>query len=120
MSGHNLFNSDCALPSLELRKLWAGIILCFQNIHQLIALDFKSFFILDNNSRTRGHNFKLKLLNFKTTLRQNFFSIRVVPIWNSLPSDIVNSATLKSFKARLKVHDLPHFLKRNFDNIDTV
>jgi len=99
----------CALPSLELRRLWADIILCFKIIHKLIALDFKSFFILDNNSRTRGHNFKLKLPNFKTTLRQNFFSIRVVPIWNSLPSDIVNSATLKSFKAKLKVHDLSNF-----------
>ncbi len=37
----------------------------------------------------------------KMELRRHFFTQRVVDVWNSLPSDVVNSASVNIFKNRL-------------------
>jgi ribonuclease P/MRP protein subunit RPP40 len=50
---------------------------------------------------TRGHEFKLFPSPAKTSLGQNSFSVRVVKLWNSLPSTLVNAKTVNSFKNRL-------------------
>jgi hypothetical protein len=39
----------CGLPSLELRRLWSDLVLCFNIFHGLICLNFNDFFVLDNN-----------------------------------------------------------------------
>jgi hypothetical protein len=105
----------CALVSLELTRLRTDIILCYKIVHNIISLDFSDFFVFDNHGITRGHAFKLKLPNFKTNLRHKFFSVRIVPVWNSLPNALVDCPSIISFKKCLKSHDLSHFLKRNFD-----
>ena len=51
-------------------------------------------FAVDNNSITRGHNFKLKKPLFKLIICQYFFNNRVVNNWNSLPFDVVNANPL--------------------------
>ena len=58
-------------------------------------------FAVDDNSITRGHNFKLKKLPFKTTMRLHFFNNCVVNNWNNLPFDIVNATSINSFKNKL-------------------
>ena len=50
---------------------------------------------------TRGHNFKLFVPRALSDIRTRFFSVRVVPLWNSLPDRIVSAATLSSFKRLL-------------------
>jgi len=40
-----------------------------------------------------------------------FFASQVVPVWNSLPSNIVNFSTLSKFKTSLFLVDLSKFLK---------
>ena len=56
---------------------------------------------VDNNSITRGHNFKLKKPSFKAKIRQHFFNNHVVNNWNSLPFDAVNATSTNSFKNKL-------------------
>ena len=41
-----------------------------------------------------------------TNTRRNFFANQVVKTWNSLPEDIVTSATLITFRHRLNHFDL--------------
>ena len=55
----------------------------------------------DVDSITRGHSLKLKKLSVKTSVRQNFFAVRVVNAWNSLPEAVVSAPSLNSFKNRL-------------------
>jgi hypothetical protein len=105
----------CVLPSLELRRLRADLIFCFKIVHNLISLNMTDFFVFDNYNKTRGHNLKLRVSTFKTTLRQNFFPNRIVPVWNSLSSSVVNCPTVKNFKNSLLTVDLSPFLKRKFD-----
>ena len=59
----------------------------------------------------RGHNFKLSLPKHSSiSFKQNFFSYRVVFIWNKLPSTIVNSTSLQIFKSNLDKFDLSELL----------
>jgi len=105
----------CSLTSLELRRLPADVILCYKIVNSLISLIFADFFVFDVNSRTRGHNLKLCLPKFKTQCRQKFFSVRVCPVWNSLPCCLFNYKSLDVFKRELLNVDLSKFILRNVD-----
>ena len=50
----------------------------------------------------RGHSLKLEKNFCRTTLRQHFFSNKVVNDWNRLPEDVVSASSLQSFKRKLR------------------
>jgi len=52
---------------------------------------------LANNSR--GHSLKLHLPGCRRRERRGFFSIQVVPLWNSLSESTIKAETPNSFKA---------------------
>ena len=56
---------------------------------------FKKFFKL------AGHSLKLYKPRCHTTLRQNFFSIRVINEWNKLPQSVIKAPSVNAFKNRL-------------------
>ena len=58
----------------------------------------KSFFELDQKKSTRGHHLKLVKPRHKTHKRNQFFSARVVDLWNSLPEHIISSDNINIFK----------------------
>ena len=65
-------------------------------------IDFKKFFELaDATIWLRGHSLKLYKLRCRTTLRQNFFSIRVINEWNKLPQSVIEASSVNAFKNRL-------------------
>jgi len=54
---------------------------------------------------TRGNSNKLLVKRCRYELRQNFFSNRIVNMWNSLPGYVVMSDTnINTFKNRLDAH----------------
>ena len=61
-----------------------------------------NIFFIDNDTRTRKHNFHLKIRkHVSKNIALNFFSRRVINYWNSLKPDIVNSNNLNIFKRKL-------------------
>ena len=98
------------LQSLEHRRLIHDLILCYNIIHNRIAITQNDFFQLSSNTNTRGHPFKLTIPLTRTNLRKYFFSSRVIPIWNSLPANIVNASTSSLLKKLISGHDLSLFL----------
>jgi hypothetical protein len=105
----------CELPTLELRKIWHDLVLCYKIIHKQIDLDFDNFFEFERSKfNTRDHPYKLRIPKILNVTRKNFFAIRVLPIWNSLPSHIVTSETVTAFKKLLKTADLSKFLLRDY------
>jgi len=50
---------------------------------------------------TRGNNYNLVNHSFHYDLRKNFFSARIVNIWNILRNSVVDASTVNAFKARL-------------------
>ena len=51
--------------------------------------------------KTRGHRFKVRRERFKRDLSGNFFTQRVVRIWNELPEKVVEAGPKASFKKHL-------------------
>ena len=91
------------IPTLAYRRLRGSMIEVYKMINVYDPevtppLDIRSY-------RTRGHNQRLyvKPAN-KLHPKHHSFQHRVVNPWNSLPSDVVNSPNLDTFKNRLDKH----------------
>ena len=106
----------CGLCSLELRRLRTDVSLCYQIINGLVALNLKKNFEPSPNRITRGNKQKLVLPKTRLATRSNFFACRVVPVWNSLPNDVILSSSYSSFKSQLERVDLSVHLKRSLDS----
>ena len=90
------------LTTLEDRRIRGDLIEVYKMIHGLTNIDCTQFFTINQNrsgASTRGHQYRLTVPQVRTERRRNFFSIRVVKHWNNLPADVVNSASLNSFKS---------------------
>ena len=103
------------LESLELRRIYNDMTMVFKIVHKFIDLkdsDLLTMFNTTNNSvTTRGHAFKLKTRSFRLDIARNHFCNRVVPLWNSLPSNIVNKRSPILFKAALRNIDFTRAIK---------
>ena len=86
----------------ETRLLRTDLTEVLKIVRELSAIKHETFFQLDNNGRTRGHQWKLKKRHSNADLRQHFFSERVINIWNSLDKDTVAATSINSFKGHLQ------------------
>jgi len=93
---------NLGLWSLEARRYRSDLIEVYKMLHGKSAVNFNDFFVLDESGCTWGHSFKLKKRRFNTDLRQNFFSERIVNLWNALDDDLVCSSSLNIFKSGLR------------------
>jgi len=56
---------------------------------------------IERQYNTRNHRFALQHSHIHYDIHKFSFSNRIIPLWNSLPDNIVSSPTLNTFKARL-------------------
>ena len=68
-------------------------------------IDYRSYFELSQNERTRGHSLKLIKRRCNGELRRHFFTQRVIDSGNSLPQIVVDADTINTFKNRLDEFD---------------
>ena len=87
--------------------------LCYKIMFGLIDVDSSKYFTLRQAdcASTRGNPYKLLCSNCHTDLRYNFFSERVVAIWNSLSPSNVSFNNLIAFKSTLKNINLRIFTR---------
>ena len=90
------------LQSLYYRRDRGDMVECYKMTHE--SYDMETRLKLDNDTTRRGHSLKFKMTASNKEVRHNFFSIRVVSKWNSLPEDVVAAPSLNSFKNRLDKH----------------
>jgi hypothetical protein len=88
---------------LDYRRLRGDMILTYTLFEHGLAA---SFFTLDSNRTRRGHDRKLFKVRARTFTRQQFFSLRVVSAWNSLPQAVVTASSKSQFKLLLDAHFL--------------
>ena len=81
------------LSTLDYRRK-RYIIQVFKIIHKIDDIDMNKFFTFTDNSQLRGHNLKLNKPRVNKSIRLNSFAMRTIPVWNNLPSEIVNSKTV--------------------------
>ena len=91
---------DMNIPSMTYRKLRGDLIECYKVTHHIYKLQ-DCLLELSSNFSTRGHNYKLEKKRCNTTLRQKFFTQRVVDRWNRLPAQVVEAPCVNTFKNNL-------------------
>ena len=62
----------------------------YKMIKGMDKVDVERMLPLVGHSRTRGHNLRIRGSKFKTELRRNYFSQRVVNLWNSVDAGTVS------------------------------
>ena len=95
------------MTSLAERRKKFDLIQTFKILNGHDRVDASIWFntVGDNANRlTRNTVYSKNLVatRSRTDIRKNFFSNRVVNLWNSLPTDVKNARTVKIFKARLE------------------
>ena len=89
------------LTTLEKRRRRGYLIETYTISKGFEDIDYKIFFEYSDTG-TRSNTCKLKKRgHWRTLVRANTFSVRVVNSWNSLPEDVVNAPTISLFKSRL-------------------
>jgi len=56
--------------------------------------------------------FKLYKTHSSTSTRANFFSERIINVWNALPTDVVDFSSLFKFRSSVLKLDLSRYIKR--------
>ena len=90
------------LPSLKYRRTRGDLIETFKLLQGETNLNLKDFFQLrPNSSTTRNPEFKIFKEYAKTRTRCNFFSNRIINIWNSLSMETKLSKDILTFKKNI-------------------
>ena len=89
-------------PSHTYRRNRGDAFEVYKHLHGIYNVDCSDLLPLHESSSlvTRGHSLKLTIRSSRTQLRQNFFSNRVVKLWNNLPEEVVMALTVNCFKGR--------------------
>ena len=102
------------MKTLEERRLITDVVLLYKILNGFIDIPpeeqfKKSDFYCKYN--LRRHNHCLKTLSIsKTNIKNNFFSNRIIQIWNKLPGELVESKSLRCFKSVLKDIDFNKYI----------
>ena len=100
---------ELGLDSLQTRRAKLDLIQTYKIVHNHDRVEKDTWFKLiniDRPHRTRlaQAGLCLESKRAKTDLRANFFSHRVIRMWNSLPPDWRKSGSVAAFKFKLKKH----------------
>ena len=77
------------LFSLEQRSLRGELIKVCKIMRDMDRVDKEQLFPLVEGPVTRGHRFKVRAGGLVGDVRENFFTQRVVMVWNALPARAV-------------------------------
>ena len=61
-------------------------------------------FLVAHSNRTGSNGLKLECRKFHTSMQKNFFKVRVMDHWNTLPREAVESPALEIFKTQLDAY----------------
>ena len=95
---------DLDLISLVQRRLRGQLIEVCKYLTEFTTACARGLFDYDLNDRTRNNGAKLIVKHFNTSVAQHFFPIKITTTWNALPSEVVSSRTVNSFKNSLNKH----------------
>jgi hypothetical protein len=92
---------NLGLDSLQYRRVKLDLVFCFKLLHGLVNVNANDFVVLSRNNNLRGNQCKL-IKPIATSARDaNFFSNRIINIWNSLLNSVVNADRVSCFYRRL-------------------
>ena len=105
--------SFLGIDSLELRRLRADLLFMYKLVFGLLNVNVADFSITRISNSRRGHCHKLYLPTCKSNIRYNYFSHRVIRVWNRLPEK-TNFQSFNAFRETLTSEILIKFCKVYF------
>ena len=102
------------LESLELRRIRADLIFAYKIMFGLVDVNSENIFTVRASNSRRRHNYNLYLPYSKSTVRYNYFTLRVGRTWNALPCDDVDFSSLRAFRNSLTAKVMVQFCRLNF------
>ena len=91
------------IPTIAYRHARGDMIELYKYMHGVYRTGSNLLKFAKEN-KTRGHSFKLPTQVCVTRVRHDFFSQRVVCMWNNLPESVVASSSTNVFKKQLDAH----------------
>ena len=95
------------LERLDVRRLRANLISTYKIVFGLTCLNFNELFQFSPSQRTRGHEYKLRVVGASSETRKHYFAVRVVLPWNGLPLN-TDFSSISHFKNCIEKLDLTH------------
>ena len=89
------------LPTVGYRRIRGDMIETFKILSNIYDSRVTNFLSKNNFSTSRGHKFKLFIQHENFNIRKWFFSIRIVDIWNRLPSSVAIAPSVICLEKRL-------------------
>ena len=90
------------LTTLKTRRLRFDLICVYRILKGLMTVDQSIF--TPSSRISRSHPLKLNVNFSRLDIRQNFFSQRIVSVWNDLPVTCVEACDVSSFKRALDLY----------------
>ena len=102
----------CNLEFAELCHMHANLIMLYKIFNGHICINLDNCICLSSGEHsTRGNRLKLHKFFAKLNIRKDFFAVRTVNLWNTLPDGIVACKMINNFVTKLKRAQLIKFLK---------
>ena len=92
------------LPTLAYRRFRGSIIETYKILHNLYDGNCTNSLFDLKASNKSGHKFAVEKILSTTSIRRNFFSLRIANLWNSLPENVVEAPSTNTFKNRFDRH----------------
>ena len=86
------------------------LVTVYKILSGLIDIDFNDYFAFKKDGATgnsSGHNYCLVESNGRADARCNYFAVRIIKPWNSLPEATIKFNSLASLKRTLSSIDMP-------------
>ena len=94
--------NELGLYSLVRRRLRGVLIEVFKMMKGIDRVDVAKLFPLwVGKIRTRGHDLRIKGPKFRGNMRGNFFTQRVVAVWNEFPAEVVEAGSILTIKSKV-------------------
>ena len=103
---------------LEFRRFRGDLIEVYKICHHMYdPVTTKSLLKFNVNSNTRSHNFKLIKPRVNTNQFLNFFTNRIINVWNNLPRKTVNAGSVNLFKNCIDVHFKEYMFSTSIETV---
>ena len=90
-----------SLPTFEYHPIRGDMIKTFKILSNINDIRVTNFLSKSNFSATREHKFMLFIQHANFNIKKWFFSIRIVDIWNRLPSSVIDTPNVVCFEKRI-------------------
>ena len=88
------------LPTLKYRRLRGDVIEVFKILNKIYDTSLVPNLHFDKSFVIRGNKFKLIKDRSSHDIRKYYFTVRITPIWNSLPNWVVDVDNINTFNTR--------------------